>query len=266
MLKKIYFAFKTAKYRHAGTKDQPVLIISDNTRDLLHHNFKTEGPIEEGSAHLLSVDVEKLNLNRYPRYMRVGLRGADMWRPELVFVFAELVNENYHYSPLGIKYYSPPISADESEGRLSIPLTRANFGGNFTRLRRLLVLIRNETKTGAGTNRPITLSIDSHAKNIASHKIPAGALAKNGGIYLSMVYLSENFIQNDIRDIEIRINGSDKWTPASFWLWGLDERQDNYENMVPLVAIPDWQSSDLGALSEDEKEGTASKLLYKAFL
>lgn len=266
---KIYFVFKTRSVRYAGTKSDPVLILSDYNRDLLQHTFEVEGGIKEGATYFLTADLTGNNLSQYIPFQRVGLRGADAWRPDHLFVFGERRSEDGSgILPLGAKLWTPDeLSTDESEGLFSLPLNRANLGGNYTRMNRFLLVIENGQKQWDGTKDKAVISIfGEDGDQLANIEVPAGELAEKGAAFLHIEYISTVFHSNQITEVKLSIEGDDKWTPNKIFLFGMDERSGDNEFMVPLVSITDYAKTGLPALSTDSKEGEAEVLLYRAYL
>ena len=268
MLKKIYCAFSTLKYRNSGTRNSPVLILTDHERDLIHQTIDVEGPIEEGSANFFSFDVQQRNVNSYFRSRRLGLRGPDAWYPEFVFVYADNEqNGRLTFQPIALQYYTRErISTDADEGPISVPLASASLGGNYTPMNRFLILITNDTKRHAGTKSPVLITVSGEQGELLRYEIPEGKLAGEGTTFFTIDRINEIQHSSDIRNISLHIQGDDQWTPKTVLIAGVDNRPDQYEQVVPFVNIPDWASTGLGALSEDANEGKDSITLYQAYL
>ena len=269
MLKKIYCAFTTREIRHAGTNSKPVLILGSNDRDIIHETFDLDEPIEAGASNLISFDVQQRNVRSYFRYMRMALRGADAWRPETIFIFGEEPgHRTTSFRPIAIKNFNwEQISTDESEGPISIPLGRANLGGYYTRMNRMMIIIKNSTQRNAGTKSPVLLVVEGDEGELLRYEIPEGKLAEAGGAFVTVQRMERVDSSNDIRSIKLYIGGPDQWEPESMWVLGLDDRPDSYEQVVPFVCIPDWSATGIGKLVEAEgKEGQDSATLYQAYL
>ena len=268
MLTKIHCIFSTHPFRTAGTSSKPVLILGNNRTDLLHHTFDIQKPISGGSSHYFTIDVRGQGLNTYFQFMRLGIRGDDMWVPESVFVFGEQdESESLRFQPLAIQFYDKELlSTDEYEGRISIPLKRASLGSYYTQLSRVMVMIRNNGQRHAGTKSPVLLTIEGKKEELLRLEIPEGKLATDDAVYFTGVWFRNIDSSNEIRSIRLHIGGDDQWTPGSVYVFGIDREPDEYEQVVPLVYIQDWAETGLGSLSEDAKEGKDSVTLYQAFL
>jgi hypothetical protein len=272
MLEKLHLLITTQKVRESGTKSKPVLILTENNRDLLHHTFHLpEGGIEDGSTQLLTLDVSKLNLPLYFQNRRIGIRGADAWWPEHIFLWGINANpteyDQTEFVPMGIDYFQPyKLSTDETEGRISIGLRHCHLGGNYNLLNRLMLIIVNDEKRYAGTNNPVVVKISTEDGLLTQFDIPARQLQQPGQAFSALHFIDKKFFVNKIRSVEVEIKGEDSWMPKSFWLLALDDQPDEWEAVVPLVNIPDWQATGLGAFSADPSEGEAVKLLYRSFL
>lgn len=268
MLKKIHCVFTTHPFKSAGTGSKPVLILGDSRRDVLYHTFEPIAYIEGGSSHFFTIDVANRGLPNYYQYIRLGIQGDDLWIPESVFIFGELEEPgDYPFQPIAMQYYSKDLlSTDELEGRISVPLNRATIGGVYTELSRLLIIIRNADGQFAGTNSPITLTVQGRDEELLRLEIPAGKLAAAGATYFKALWFRNIESSNVVRDIKVHIGGDDQWTPSAVYIFGVDRQVNEYEQVVPLVYIPDWQAAGLGSMSEDSKEGKESVVLYQAYL
>ena len=269
MYQTLNIALSTFNIRHAGTHSQPVLIMGDRNRDLLHHTFDLPEGIKEGSSHILSLDVSKYNLPSYLDYVRLGIRGADAWWPEYAFIWGDNLNESGHRElvPLGLENWTPyKLSTDEEEGRISIPINRANLASIYTRMQRMILMIGNESKRYAGTKSPITVKTFIQDNLFTEFTLPEGSLAEDGAVFFNIRYTPEFFTVDQITSVQLEIGGDDKWTPSRFHLFAVDNRVGDNESVYPIVNIRDWSSRGLGALSADPKEGNASVVLYQAYL
>ncbi len=268
MLKKIHCVFNTHPFKNAGTGSKPVLILGDNNRDRLYHVFQPEGYIEGGSSYFFTIDVSNRGLPTYYQTMRLGILGDDLFVPQSVFVFAELEKPNdWPFQPIAMQFYDKPLlSTDESEGRISIPLSRSTFGGFYTEIGRWVIIIRNAEGQYAGTTSPVLLTVQGKKEELLRLEIPSGKLAKPGATFHTAVSARNFDTSNEVRNISLHIGGDDQWTPAAVYIMAVDRVVNEYEQIVPFVIIPDWQAEGLGSLSEDVKEGSDSIVLYRAFL
>ena len=141
--------------------------------------------------------------------MRMALRGADAWRPETIFIFGdEPTSRTTSFRPIAIKNYNwEQISTDESEGRISMPLGRANLGGYYTRMNRVLILIQNASKRHAGTKSPVLLTIDGEDGEVLRYEIPEGKLAQDGAAFMTIQGMDRVDTSNDISQC----------TPTHWW-------------------------------------------------
>lgn len=267
MLKKIHFAFSTAHVRHAGTHSKPILILGDYNKDRLQHTFDPDQGIEAGSSHIYDLDVTSLQFRNYFPIIRMGLRGADAWLPQVVFVFGENeAGESPRYTPLAFRNWMPEeLSTDESEGLFSVPLFRASLGTQHTACRRLVVLIQNEDLQHAGTQSPVHLSIAFKDGSSWEYEFDSGELEGRGAAFLAARYTRQSFHVTDVREVKLSIDGEDQWAPRRIFIYGVDERANEYETMVPLVTVGEWEETGLPLLSSDEKEGAREVLLYRSF-
>jgi hypothetical protein len=269
MLETIYLAFTTSKLRNAGTNSSPVIILGDFQKDLLHHTFDLgEKGIREGESELLELDVTGRELSTYAQYLRLGIRGNDAWMPEFVFLFARKQMEvGFTFQPIGI-LYQPGItlSGDEKEGPISIPMKRADLGGYYNTLNRIIILFKNHKAEYAGTKSPIRLEVHGRNELLLDYTFPAERLVSSNDVFFTIATTNRVFYQTEITAVKLFIEGTDQWTPKSAWILAVDDMPDEYEAVVPLVIIPDWETTGLGKLSTDTNKGEPMKLLYQAFV
>ncbi|NJL75771.1 MAG: hypothetical protein HC892_12880 [Saprospiraceae bacterium] len=268
MLETIYFAFSTLKLRNSGTKSNPVLILGDYQRDLLHHTFEVgEEGIKEGTSNLLEIDVMGRELQIYYSLLRLGIRGTDAWSPEFVFVFGKKkVDAGLSFQPIGLLYFPiETLSGDAKEGVISLPLKRADLGGYYNTLSRILILVKNSKAEYAGTKSPIRLEVYLRDGVLLNYTFPAGQLENSNDVFFTILKTERVFYATEITAIKLFIEGTDQWTPESMWVMALDDMPDEFEAVVPLVTLQDWKSSGLGKLSTDPNKGEPVKLLYQAF-
>lgn len=269
MLTKLHLVVSTNKIRNAGTKSEPVLILTQNGRDVLHHTFHLPEGIQEGSFLYFSLDMADQNLEPYFDYVRIGIRGADAWYPDFTFVWGDQ-NENnwsgYRIMPIGVEHFTAKLSTDEAEGRLSIPLRRANLGGIYQQFQRLLVVVKNADQRFAGTTDDIILKLHSRNGQLAAINLRHEALNHPGGAYFCMHYQAPAFFVSDLAAIDLETRSKNAWLPQSFWVFAFDEVVDDYENVIPMVNIADWKAAGLSWLSAADQEGADSVALYRAYL
>ena len=270
MITNIHLAFSTNRLRHSGTKNGIVLILGDHERDLLHHTFELEDRIEEGSAHFLTLDVRHLKLPNYFRYARVGIRGADAWWPETIFAFGETDQKVYTQAnliPIGLDLWvGDRLSTDEEEGKLSVPMHRANYSGMHNEMNRVMVLALNGSKGYDGTKSQIRLEITTKDGQLTDFQLRPEQIALPGATCLMVRYVGQEYSPSDIRSIRLYTDGSDAWLPERFLLFGIDRNAGSYRQIYPFVNIQNWESTGLGKLTTNADAGSASVTLYQAFL
>jgi hypothetical protein len=269
MLTKIHLVVSTHKIRNAGTKSDPVIILAQNNQDVLHHTFHLDKGVEEGSFLYFTLDVTELQLQPYFDYVRIGLRGADAWYPDFAFVWGEEQEPNWaghRIMPIGVEHFTAKLSTDESEGRLSIPLRRANLGGIYQQFQRLLVIVKNAEQRFAGSSGDILLRFHSRKGLLAELNLRHESLARPGGAFFCMHYATDLFWVNELTSIELENCSENAWLPQSLRVLAFDNQPDEYETVVPLVDISDWSATGLGWLSANPQEGEPKVLLYRAFL
>lgn len=269
--------------RHAGTDSRIVLIIKEagSRHDVLHYTFPdtAQRDQERGQANLYEVnrdefihlfspgviDTEKLDSSSF----RVGIRGNDLWRPKSFVIWGE--DDEGAIIPLAIDTnlqpqgtFGPPgavtLSTDASEGKLSFPLPRVGLGSASTPIRRLLMLMTTADEDHAGTNDEFELQITtSDGRLVVDHTstdTPQDDQERaQANLYFVPVRIPFNRSELNADSIRLRINGDDKWLPASFFLFGLDTDEGEPEFLVTLVHLRTWP---FGGLSTDSEEGVES--------
>jgi hypothetical protein len=270
MINKLHLVVKTRESRNAGTQNHPVLIMGDQNRDLVHHSFDTgEAGLPAGEAAYFTLPVEGRNLPNYFNQIRLGLRGADLWQLDFAFLWADTTPEAYEqfsvqplaFAPLSL----PSLSVDEQEGVTSTPLPLCYLGGFYTEIQQLLVVIRNSEKKRAGTKSFVYLSVmttQGLACDVALN--PEGEFGY-GETLIALPKLQHHFFYNQLRSVELRIEGDDQWEPGQVSIFGISNIGETRQ-MVPMVYIPHWAGAGLPKMSSDPKEGEALVQLYRAYL
>lgn len=271
MITKIHVVLTTQKLQNSGTKSNPVLILGQNNRDYLHHTFALpEGGIQDGSSFHLTLDNTDPEFPIYPQWSRLGIRGADAWWPEFVFLWGDQDDPQqggYRIQPIGVENFTPfKLSTDESEGRLSIPLKQAYIGGPYTRLQRMLIMVENSDKPHAGTKGDIFLRFYTQKGLLTEVSLGDERLSTPGGLLVAIHYPPADYYMNEITTILLETASKDAWLPQSFYIFAFDNQADDYEAIVPLVNISNWSQAGMGQLSSDPGEGDAQVVLYRAFL
>lgn len=269
MIRKVHLIVKSHKQRNAGTKSDPVLIVGRQTSDLIHETFHSPEGLIEGKAAHFTVDVSGLNLEQDYQYTRLGIRGADMWLPEYIFAWIErdpqYPNEPT-IMPLALETFSAtPLSTDEFEGRLSIPVTPAWLGGYYTRIQRLLVVVKTSAKHNAGTRSEVRLTVRKADGSVMGIAINEHGETETGNVHISAPYLNDNIFPGSLRNLTLSIHGEDAWRPSEVYVFGFSDEYDQQKFLVPLVYIPDWNAAGLPQMSTDKHEGQAEVTLYQVF-
>lgn len=269
MIRKIHVALKTAKVRNAGTSSDPVLIIGLEDRDLLQLTLPTSEGLQEGKSAYYAIDISNQNLNLEYNYVRLGIRGADAWLPEYAFVWVEKEPQYENdpvLQPVALKVYaSDELSTDENEGKLSIPLARAYYGGFYNQIQYVFILVKTDDTRYGGTQSPVWLTIQTKSATALEVPIVGKEGTPAGGVYLGNFGVNPfNFA--DIQRVEMRIEGDDAWMPEQVMVFVYQVQYADQKAMSPLVYITDWKKAGLPQMSADPKEGQAVVTLYQAYL
>jgi hypothetical protein len=275
-LTSLWAGIRTWAREDAATDDNIVLIINENGHDdLLHYTFpdaEKTTDLETGRSNLYEVpDVGSMNIDPtklHPSSIRVGIRGTGNWRPEDFFVFGE---ENGTPTPLALaRKINKTLSTVrknslDGEARLSIPIPPVILGNDMTPIHGLLVLML----TGAnGTDSPVELRIRTSSSGfVVVFDMPApitdplsaqGKQKHQESNEASFYYVEEEtgsqvipFTKSDLNQsgssITLRLLEADDWLPASFFVFGIDTREEaaGLVRIVPLVHIPVWDQGPL---------------------
>lgn len=289
-LKTVWFGMLTDESDDSGTDSPIVLII--NVRggrfDVLHRTFPdtAQDDQEQGQANLYEITeddfepqafvgatVDPQDLN--PSSIRIGIRGADMWRPKSVFIWGEqkdgliipLALDTDLQGRVGIEgqLINVRLSTNASEGKLSFAPTRVQSGVANTVITRLLVVMTTADKEDAGTDDKIELRIvNSDGLLAVNHVFPDTSQSDLERAQANLYYVPVNIpfskIELSATSIRLSILGKNAWLPAQFFLFGLSEEEGGQppEFVVPIVHLPTWP---LSTLSTEPGEGQETVIL-----
>jgi hypothetical protein len=255
-LTRLWTGIRTRGDEANGTDSEIVLIINEDGRDdLIHHTFPDtqQEDLETGKANFYEVplvDVTIIPSTLAPSSIRVGIRGDDIWAPQDFFVFGE---ENNNPTPLALaKDIAKALSTDQREGQLSIPIPKIGLGNSTSSINELLVLMLTSSD---GTDSPIQLSL-KNANNIfvlftmppfppEGEKQDHQDANQANFYYVPVTTVVKKDDLNAPDSIQLILGGSDAWLPASFFLFGLVNRDGVPVSIIPLVHLPDWNLGPL---------------------
>ena len=264
-LGRLWAAMETRDLQDAGTDSRVVLTINDDGSDIVHHTFPntSQDDQERGEGNVYEVELTTNNLipSRLSNSsVRFGIRGDDRWSPKHLLIWGE-DEPTGDIVPIAIRTnITHRLSTDESEGRLSIPLQRslAAFLPN-TPIRHFIAVATTANVSDAGTSDDTSLII-KYAGNLSKSvhfEAPGRGKATFNSPDVIVVTPGVPEVTNEnIDEIVLSINGSDAWSPSSFFLFGRRGTR-----ILPLVHLPEW---NLGPLSADPSEGRTSISLPRA--
>lgn len=265
--RRVWLGMLTRNTRYSGTNSRIVLIVNEDGNESLHHTFPdtSQDDQEQGEANLYELDVsaqtiERSNLDNSS--VRVGIRGADLWRPEHVVLWGEQLTGGA-ILPVGIETdIGAALSTDQKEGNISLPIRTLALGSDRMTINRLLMLMTTANIKYAGTDSPVELQVSVDGAIAVDFEIPDTPQQEQERAQANLYFVPVNnpFTKGDLTNssITLRIKGADMWTPRSFFLFGLDDASGRPESMVPLVHEPKWPH---GPMSTDSSEGDASAAL-----
>ena len=286
-LSKVWFGMVTNDSDDSGT-DSPIVLIFNvqgGRFDVLHRTLPDteQEDHEQGKANLYeiteedfepqafvgaTVDPQDLNASS----IRIGIRGADMWRPKSVFIWGEqkdglivplALNTNLQ-GTIGIagQLVGVRLSTDAGEGKLSFAPSRVQLGDANMSIRRLLLIMTTADVDDAGTDDRIRLQITTVAgRVVVDHVLPDTSQddleRAQANFYFAPVVSPFTRAELNADSISLSIQGRDAWLPRRLFLFGLSaaEGEQPSQFSVPLVHLPDWT---LGTLSMDTGEGSPS--------
>jgi hypothetical protein len=256
----LWIATLTRTRRDSGTKSELVVIMNQNELDVVHRDLGF-GSKETGGANLHRHDISEQQVLPENYYMRIGTRGADLWRPSVIAAWGERFTTG-NVVPLGYdEVIETVLSTDSSEGRISLPVRPIGRGGVRTDIQRVMLV--TVTQGGdAATDSPIHVRITAGESVVVDHTIPEAGQFDLESLESNVYFLPvlSPFRRSQLRDssIVLSIEGDDAWLPWMVGMFGLDAASEQPRTMVPLVHVHPWE---FGWLSKDAEEGAESVTL-----
>jgi hypothetical protein len=268
----VWLAALTKNENDAGSRDLFNLTVNIDGADVFGHDFllgwnlpgqgatglgKGQAGLEEGKPPA-PFDSTKLSNSS----VRLGLRGEDAWGPKHVLVVGRSQPDFTPGRFLALAMETDidrRLSADSSEGKLTMPLRRVGEGTSATIIRRVLMLIYTDRGSGVETESDIRLQIASSGQLVLDKKITHDINQVRA--YWQFFDVERPFTRAEVISkgaIHLSILGTDAWLPMTVFVFGLDTEEGRPNEVVTLSAIPNW---GLGWLSTDPAEGAASVAL-----
>lgn len=257
-MRKLWVATQTSTRDDSGSDDELVAIINKDNEDVIHIDLAFRES-ETGGGNLYAHDVADAGVVPEDYYMRIGIRGSDAWRPQMICAWCERFT-NGEIVLLGYdEELDIVLSTDSSEGRISLPLRLASNGRIRTEINRILLI----TGTGPGdfaTDSPVHVRITRDNNTVVvDHTIPDTSQSDfesfEGNVYFIPVL--NPFTRSQLTDtsIELSIEGNDAWRPIVVAMFGLDTASGQPGLIVPLVHVHPYTGP---SLSTDTSEGQPS--------
>ncbi|HEX6939585.1 MAG TPA: hypothetical protein VF158_09240 [Longimicrobiales bacterium] len=190
--------------------------------------------------------------------IRLGIRGENAWGPYQVLLLGQI--ERRIIALAMETEIDRWLSTDPGEGKLTMPLRLVGEGTSSTLIHRLVLLVYTESGTDVETDDQIQLQVTAAGNLVVSATI-GDSQQEDLEPYTANWYdiaVSAPFTRGDVLsngEIRLGILGDDAWRPKSVFVYGLDTPGGRPNDIVPLVAVPDWS---LGDLSTNPQEGKAS--------
>ncbi len=268
IVRDLWIATLTSKRSDAGSDDELVVIMNQTQRDVVHRDLGF-GDSATGGGKLYRHDISESQLDPDEDfYMRIGIRGGDAWRPQVIAAWGERA-ETGTIRVLGYdEALDIWLSTDSDEGRISLPLPPVETGRIRADINRVMLV----TGTGFGdfgTDSPIHVRITADGGDVVvDHTIPDTSQddfeAAEGNVYFIPVV--RTFTRSQLTDtsVEIRIggeegnDGDDAWRPIIVAMFGLDTGSGQPTRVTPLVHVHPWGAQ---VMSTDSSEGVPSVTL-----
>jgi hypothetical protein len=181
----VWLAALTKNENDAGSRNLFNLTVNIDGANVFGHDFllgwnlpgqgatglgKGQAGLEESNPPPAPFDAAKLSNSS----VRLGLRGDDAWGPKHVLVVGRTQPEFTPGRILALAMETDierRLSADSSEGKLTMPLRRVGEGTSATIIRRVLMLIYTDRGSGVETESDIRLQIASSGQLVLDKKI-----------------------------------------------------------------------------------------------
>lgn len=261
-LSDVWLGLVTKDTEDSGTDSRAVLIVNERGVDVVHHTFPdtAQTDLERGRANLYTVGgVSVTPENITNSSVRLGLRGSDLWRPQLACVWGRSASNVDDIHPLAFaSAITTVLSIDVDEGRTSLPIRRVARGTDAMSINRLLVVLATADIRHADTPDAVEMLVN-HSDGTSNIYVIAGqqsspARLERAEVDLFTLPVFAPFTRRDLRSITLRILGDDQWIVRSFFVFGLDDASGRPEVIVPLLHEPSLPA-ELFTLSTDEDEG-----------
>ena len=120
-IRNLWVATLTSNSTDAGTESETVFIMNKGDLDVVHRDMELFREVAKGGGSLTILDVAKSQIIPEDYYLRVGIRGDDAWRPELILAWCERFTTG-NIVPLGYdEQITTTLSTDSSRGASRYP-------------------------------------------------------------------------------------------------------------------------------------------------
>jgi hypothetical protein len=259
-IRNLWVATLTSALGDSGSDSDLVVIMNQDGIDVVHRNLEF-GAVDTGGGKLYEHDIAEARVLPQDFYMRIGTRGSDAWRPQVIAAWCERFTTG-NVVPLGYdEKLDQVLSTDSSEGRISLPVRLLAPFTIRTGINRVM-LVTGTSIGDAATDSPIHVRITAGETVVVDHTVPDTTQADlesfEGNVYFLPVLAPFTRSQLTDASIVLSIAGDDAWQPIVVAMFGLDTATGQPSTMVPLVHVTPWT---FGALSTDSSEGVASVAL-----
>jgi hypothetical protein len=257
----LHLAVLTRNIDDAGTSSTLNLTVNVEADDRLDIDFSTD--LDQGEAVLFGGPIPVFDSTFMTNSSaRLGIRGDDAWSPQDVLLFGLAFERNELVALAMETDLTDPLSTDDREGKLTMPIRLVGRGGSATLIRRVLLLVDTiwQRFTDTGTDSPIELEIRAGGNLVLLQEVvdtPQPDL-ESGKSNWYPLDAAVPFIRADVLaggGITLRIKGEDAWRPMRLFLFGLDTATGRPNEVVSLVSLPVWPH---GWMSTDTGEGKPS--------
>lgn len=252
-LSRLWFGMCSHDAEYSSATDLVALIANQHGVDVLHHTFPDppHKQRQSGQAALFEMDVAAnhivpAELGYCP--MRVGVRGADVWRPTHLMVWGQ--SSDGAIVPIAAETdLSTELSTDAQRGRLSIPLRRADAGNPTLPIRRLLVLCIAAADEHDVTDGALELHMQRAGVPVLSQRLPLTLQAGHDQTNLYLIPDTPVWNKNQLGPDALHLSSlaTQPCTPRSLFVFGLFPAEGRPTSMLPLVHLPIWPFGTLKA-------------------
>jgi hypothetical protein len=267
VMQSFWVGMLTHNRRYSGTRNSILLIINRDGKDVVNR-YLDKGPTmdsptpSKGEAKVYQTwggENEEFVKADDDIYLRIGISGSDLWRPEHIVIWTESDKSHLQIVPVAIETeISATLSTDSDEGVSSIPIRRVASGDENTEIKRLLCIFNTRETRDSGTDSSLLLRVIREGQLVTDYTFPDTPQSDFEADFdnLYFVPVITPFIRQGLTDtsIQLRIQGTDAWNPSSIRVIGVDTESGRPNKLIPLVNTYFPEGTTLSTDSSEGKE------------